>query len=125
MMAVTECSSKSIVMSRIASFVPYQAESPSVRTFAAMLKSPRHGSQPDDDPGRDADGQHDEDEDEGRPPRRLILGRRRAEREHVDRVRQGLDRMVEAREPKRAAERGHQQRGRLASDSRDAQERSG
>src|SRR5436190_1453365 len=55
MIAVTSCSAKSIVMSRIAFFEPYHADSPLISIFAAMLDSLPHGPQVDDHAGRDAD----------------------------------------------------------------------
>src|SRR5437867_8456244 len=99
MIAVTSCSAKSIVMSRIAFFEPYHADSPLISIFAAMLDSLPHGPQVDDHAGRDADQQHHQDEDEGGAPGGLVLRARWAEGERVDRVGKGLDGLVQPREP--------------------------
>src|SRR3989442_15586126 len=50
MIAETACSSKSNVMSSIAFFVPYHADTLSVRIFPSIASSPRHGTKPDNDP---------------------------------------------------------------------------
>src|SRR3989442_15944748 len=69
MIAVTWCSAKSIVMSWIAFFEPYHADSPLTSIFTATADSLPHGPQVDDYAGRNANHQHDEDEDEGGAPR--------------------------------------------------------
>src|SRR2546426_1858004 len=124
MIAETECSSKSNVMSSIAFFGPYQADTFSVWTFAAIA-SPRHGTKPDDDPRHDRNPEHHEDEDQGGPPGGLVQGRVRADREHVDRVRQRLARLIQSLPPKRAPEARHQERCRLAADPGDPEQRPG
>src|SRR5207245_11473172 len=58
MIAETACSSKSKVMSSIAFFGPYNADTFSVRIFAAIASSPRHGPKPHDDPRHDGDPTH-------------------------------------------------------------------
>src|SRR2546426_3299549 len=112
MIAVTSCSSKSIVMSSIAFFAPYQADSRSIWIFAAMAASLGHGPEVDDRSGHDADDEHDKDEDEERPPGVLEPRGGPIEHERVDRVGQGLDRLVEAGEAVEAPVRGHEERGR-------------
>src|SRR5439155_1672866 len=84
MIAETACSSKSNVMSSIAFFGPYHADTLSVRIFAAIASSPRDGTKPDDDARHDRNPEHHEDEDQGGAPGGLVQGRVRAEREHVD-----------------------------------------
>src|SRR5467141_1157931 len=116
MIAETACSSKSSVMSSMAFLGPYHADNPSVRTFAAILTSPRHGTKPDDHAGRDADAEHHEDEDEGGAPSGLVQRGVGAEREHVDGVRERLARLIQAPEPKGAAQARHEQWCRLSSD---------
>src|SRR5436309_531065 len=49
MIAETACSSKSNVMSSIAFFGPYHADTFLVWIFAAIASSPRDGTKPDDD----------------------------------------------------------------------------
>src|SRR5205809_2936399 len=88
MIAVTACSSISSVMSSIARFGPYQADSASVWIFTAIRGSPRRRPDAGHDARDDADREHDEDEDEGRPPGRLVLDRVWAQRPGVDRVRE-------------------------------------
>src|SRR2546427_205434 len=62
MIAETACSSKSNVMSSIAFFGPYHADTWSVRIFAAIASSPRDGTKPDHDPRHDRNAEHHEDE---------------------------------------------------------------
>src|SRR5438094_684663 len=104
MIAETACSSKSNVMSSIAFFGPYHADTLSVRIFAAIASSPRDGTKPDHDPRHDRNAEHHEDKDQGGAPGGLVQGRVRAEREHVDRVRQRLARLIQTLPPKRAPE---------------------
>src|SRR3989442_8419299 len=124
MIAETECSSKSNVMSSIAFFGPYQADTFSVWTFAAIA-SPRHGTKPDDDPRHDRNPEHHEDEDQGGPPGGLVQGRVRAEREHVDRVRQRFARLIQTLPPERAPKARHQEGCRFPADPRDPEQRPG
>src|SRR5256885_16240738 len=119
MIAETACSSKSNVMSSIAFFGPYHGDTWSVRIFVAIAFSPRHGTKPDDDPRHDRNAEHHEDKDQGGPPGGLVQGRVRAEREHVDRVRQRLARLIQTLPPKRAPEARHQEGCRFAADPRD------
>src|SRR6266705_2511380 len=123
MIAETACSSKSNVMSSIAFFGPYHADTFSVRIFAAIASSPRHGTKPDDDPRHDRNPEHYEDEDQGGPPGGLVQGRVRAKREHVNRVRQRLARLIQTLPPKRAPEARQQEGRRFAADARDAEQR--
>src|SRR5439155_18454287 len=116
MIAETACSSKSNVMSSLAFFGPYHADNFSVRIFAAMEASPRDGTKADHDPGRDGNPQHHQHEDERGAPSGLVQRRVRAEREHVNGVRQRLTRLVQSPEPKRAPETRHEERGRFAAD---------
>src|SRR2546422_9774825 len=109
MIAETACSSKSNVMSSIAFFGPYHADTWSVRIFAAIASSPRDGTKPDDDPRHDRNAEHHEDEDQGGAPGGLVQGRVRAEREHVDRVRQRIAGVIQNLPPNRAPEAGLQQ----------------
>src|SRR5256712_1481967 len=125
MIAETACSSKSKVMSSIAFFGPYHADTFSVRIFAAIASSPRDGAKPDDDPRHDGDPEHHEDEDQGGSPGGLVQGRVRAEREHVDGVRQRLARLIQTLPPKRAPEARHEERRRFAADPRDPEQRPG
>src|SRR3989442_4966916 len=67
MIAETACSSKSNVMSSIAFFGPYHADTFSVWIFAAIASSPRDGTKPDDDPRHDGNREHHEHEDQGGP----------------------------------------------------------
>src|SRR3990170_1179599 len=122
MIAVTACSSTSIVISWIALFAPYQAERPLMLILTAIAISPGHGPRADDRAGADADHEHEEDQDEGRAPGGLVLARVRAQGERVDRVGQRLDRVVQAREAEPAAEGRHEEGGRLAGHARDAEE---
>src|SRR5712691_13297476 len=122
MIAETACSSKSSVMSSMAFLGPYHADNPSVRTFAAILSSPRHGTKPDDHAGRDADAEHHEDEDERGAPSGLVQGGVGAERENVDRVRERLARLIQAPEPKGAPQARHKQGCRLSPDTCDPKE---
>src|SRR5437870_12943302 len=75
MIAETACSSKSNVMSSIAFFGPYHADTLSVRIFAAIASSPRDGTKPDDDPRHEGNPEHHEDEDQGGPQAGLLQGR--------------------------------------------------
>src|SRR6058998_1540494 len=125
MIAETACSSKSNVMSSIAFFGPYHADTLSVRIFAAIASSPRDGTKPDHDPRHDGNAEHHEDKDQGGPPGGLVQGRVRAEREHVDRVRQRLARLIQTLPPKRAPEARHEERRRFAADPRDPEQRPG
>src|SRR2546427_756471 len=86
MTAVTMWLSMSIVMSWMANFSPYQAESDSTRSFSAIAGSPRHGTEPDDDARGDAEPEHHEDEDrfpqrDGHQTQGLFRGPRH-ERDH-------------------------------------------
>src|SRR5712664_4154234 len=72
MIAETECSSMSIVMSSMARLGPYHADTCSTRSFAGSL-SPRNAAKSQDNAGCDADPEHHEHEDEGGPPRGLVL----------------------------------------------------
>src|SRR2546428_7529156 len=123
MIAVTSWSAKSIVMSWIARFAPYQADSPLTSIFTTMVPSLAHRPQVDNHAGRDADQQHDQHEDEGRTPCGLVLRVGRTEGERVDRVREGLDGLVEAREPEQAPEGGHEEGGGLSRHARNAEQR--
>src|SRR3989441_2242048 len=125
MIAETACSSKSNVMSSIAFFGPYHADTFSVWIFAAIASSPRDGTKPDDDPRHDGNREHHEHEDQGGPPGGLVQGRVRAEREHVDGVRQRLARVIQTLPPKRAPEARHEERRRFAADPRDPEQRPG
>src|SRR6266480_4814524 len=73
MTAVTMRSSMPIVMSWIASFSPYQAESDSTLSLIAIAHSSRNGSEPDDDARDDAEPEHHDDEDQGYAPSGLVL----------------------------------------------------
>src|SRR5205809_476294 len=88
-----------------------------------MEASPRDGTKADHDPGRDGNPQHHQHEDERGPPSGLVQRRVRAEREHVNGVRQRLARLVQSPEPKRAPEARHEERCRFAADPRDPEER--
>src|SRR5438034_10983361 len=68
MTALTMRSSMSIVISWIASFSPYQAETDSTLSLIAIAPSSRHASEHDDDARSDADPEHHDDEDQGRAP---------------------------------------------------------
>src|SRR6266571_2170351 len=125
MIAVTACSSISSVIPSIARFGPYQPDNASVWTFTAIRGSPRRRADAGHDSRDDADREHDEDQDEGRPPGCLVLDRVWAQGPGVDRVLEGLNRVVEAREPERVPEGGHDERGRLARDPRDTEEAAG
>src|SRR5438093_1851305 len=125
MIAETACSSKSNVMSSIAFFGPYHADTFLAWIFAAIASSPRDGTKPDHDPRHDGNAEHHEDKDQGGPPGGLVQGRVRAEREHVDRVRQRLARLIQSLPPKRAPEARHQEGCRFAADPRDAEQRPG
>src|SRR5437870_2073421 len=125
MIAETACSSKSNVMSSIAFFGPYHADTFSVWIFAAIASSPRDGTKSDDDPRHDGDPEHHEDEDQGGPPGGLVQGRVRAEGEHIDGVRQRLARLIQTLPPKRAPEARHEERRRFAADPRDPEQRPG
>src|SRR6266705_3205577 len=125
MIAETACSSKSNVMSSIAFFGPYPADTLSVRIFAAIASSPRDGAKPDDDPRHDGNPEHHEDEDQGGPPGGLVQGRVRAEREHVNRVWQRLARLIQTLPPEWAPEARHQEGCRFAADPRDPEQRPG
>src|SRR2546426_978343 len=125
MIAETACSSKSNVMSSIAFFGPYHADTFSVWIFAAIASSPRDGTKPDDDPRHDRNREHHEHEDQGGPPGGLVQGRVRAEREHIDGVRQRLARLIQTLPPKRAPEARHEEGCRLAADPRDPEQRPG
>src|SRR5205809_483575 len=72
MTAVTMRSSMSIVISWIASFSPYQAESDSTLSLIAIAHSSRNGSEPDDDARYDAEPEHHDDEDQGNAPSGLV-----------------------------------------------------
>src|SRR5436190_585846 len=73
MTAVTMRSSMSIVISWIASFSPYQAETDSTLSLIAIALSSRNGSEPDDDARYDAEPEHHDDEDQGNAPSGLVL----------------------------------------------------
>src|SRR5439155_496625 len=88
-----------------------------------MEASPRDGTKADHDPGRDGNPQHHQHEDERGAPSGLVQRRVRAEREHVNGVRQRLTRLVQSPEPKRAPETRHEERGRFAADPRNPEER--
>src|SRR2546422_1968772 len=125
MIAETACSSKSNVMSSIAFFGPYHADTFSVWIFAAIASSPRDGTKSDDDPRHDGDPEHHEDEDQGGPPGGLVQGRVRAEGEHIDGVRQRLARLIQTLPPERTPEARHEERRRFAADPRDPEQRPG
>src|SRR6267143_40068 len=122
MTAVTMWSSISIVMSWIASFSPYQAESDSTRILVAIWHSPRHGTEPDHDTRDDAQPEHHDDEDQGYAPGGLVLRHVRSRRPDVDCVWQRFDRLVESAKPIVVPKGGHEERGGFAGDAGDAQE---
>src|SRR5437879_8223434 len=68
MTAVTMRSSMSIVISWIASFSPYQAETDYTLSLIAIALSSRNGSEPDDDARYDAEPEHHEDDDPRNSP---------------------------------------------------------
>src|SRR2546430_15334665 len=80
MTAVTMRSSMSIVMSWIASFSPYQAESDSTLSLITIALSSRNGSEPDDDERYDAETEHHDEEDQGNTPSGLDLRHARSGR---------------------------------------------
>src|SRR5437870_12756985 len=125
MIAETACSSKSNVMSSIAFFGPYHADTFLAWIFAAIASSPRDGTKPEHDPRHDGNAEHHEDKDQGGPPGGLVQGRVRAEREHVDCVRHRLARLIQTLPPEWAPEARHQQGCRFAADPRDAEQRPG
>src|SRR2546427_12560396 len=86
MIAETACSSKSNVVSSIAFFGPYHADTLSVRIFVAIAFPPRHGTKQDDDPRHDRNAEHHEDKDQGVRPDGLAQTGVRAERDHLCRV---------------------------------------
>src|SRR5437879_9427482 len=99
MTAVTMWLSMSIVMSWMANFSPYQAESDSTRSFSAIAGSPRHGTEPDDTARGDAEPEHHEDEDQGDAPGRLVLSQVRTGGPDVERVRGTVGGTGDARKP--------------------------
>src|SRR3989440_8107712 len=124
MTAVTMWLSMSIVMSWMANFSPYQAESDSTRSFSAIAGSPRHGTEPDDDARGDAEPEHHEDEDQGDAPGRLVLSQVRTGGPDVDRVRERLDGLVDSPKPIVVSKGGHEERSRFARDPGNSQEAS-
>src|SRR2546430_14211094 len=99
MTAVTMWSSMSIVMSWMANFSPYQAESDSMRRFSAIAGSPRDGTEPDDDARGNAEPEHHVDEDQGDATARLGLSLIRTGGPDADRVRERVDGLVDSPAP--------------------------
>src|SRR2546430_591730 len=122
MTAVTMRSSMSIVMSWIASFSPYQAESDSTLSLIAIALSSRNGSEPDDDARYDAEPEHHDDEDQRYAPSGLVLRHVRSGGPDINGVRQRLDRLVEATEPVVASKRGDEEGGGFSRDSGNPEE---
>src|SRR5205809_49785 len=116
MTAVTMRSSMSIVISWIASFSPYQAETDSTLSLIAIALSSRNGSEPDDDARYDAEPEHHDDEDQGNAPSGLVLRHVRSGGPDVNGVRQRLDRLVESPEPVVASKRGDEEGGGFSRD---------
>src|SRR5256885_14109097 len=116
MTAVTMRSSMPIVMSWIASFSPYQAESDSTVSLIAIALSSRNGTEPDDDTRDDAEPEHHDDEDQGYAPSGLVLRHIWSGGPDINGVRQRLDRLVEAPEPVVASKRGDEEGGGLSRD---------
>src|SRR5438552_17063198 len=96
MTAVTMRSSMSIVMSWIASFSPYQAESDSTLSLFAIAHSSRNGSEPDDDARCDAEPEHHDEEDQGNAPSGLVHRHIRSGVPDVNGVRLRIYRLVES-----------------------------
>src|SRR5919197_3648066 len=113
MIAATMCSSMSIVIPWMANFSPYQADNDSTRSLTAIVASPRDRTEADDDARCDADSEHDEDQEERRPPSRLVFRQLRSGRPHEDGVREGFDGLIESSPPVIAAEGGHEEGGCL------------
>src|SRR5207253_8403237 len=122
MTAVTIWSSTSIVMSWMANFSPYQAESDSTWSFSAIAGSPRDGTEPDDDARGDAEPEHHADEDQGDAPGRLVLSHVRTGGPDVDRVGERLDGLVDSPKPIVVPKGGHAERSRFDCDPRNSQE---
>src|SRR6266566_3524619 len=122
MTAVTMRSSMSIVMSWIASFSPYQAESDSTLSLIAIALSSRNGTESYDDTRYDAESEHHDDEDQGHAPRGLVLCHVRSGRPDVNRVRQRLDRLVEPTKPVVVPKRSDEEGGGFSRDPGNSQE---
>src|SRR2546421_7396560 len=116
MTAVTMRSSMPIVMSWIASFSPYQAESDSTLSLIAIALSSRNGTEPDDDARYDAEPEHHDDEDQGNAPSGLVLRHVRSRGPDINRVRQRLDRLAAPPEPGVSSKRGDEGGGGVAPD---------
>src|SRR5439155_1648218 len=101
----------SIMISCMASFSPYQAESDSTLSLIAIAHSSRNGSEPDDDARYDAEPEHHDDEDQGNAPSGLVLRHIRSGGPDINGVRQRLDRLVESPEPVVASKRGDEEGG--------------
>src|SRR5439155_23193040 len=90
MTAVTMRSSMSIVMSWIASFSPYQAESDSTLSLIAIAHPSRNGSEPDDDARYDAEPEHHDDQNQGNAPTGPVRRHRRPVAPYINCVRKRL-----------------------------------
>src|SRR5206468_10286269 len=95
---------------------PNQALSPLTEMPSPMLTSATAQSAPGREPGRQTGEEDQRDEDEGPGPglpMPVVVGR---DGIGVDLQRQGRDRLVQPLVPEAVAQRGEQERGRLAGD---------